>query len=94
MICVIDASSPIANEYDNSVSTIHFDGSNETIQIVEDDNYRNVNIINDSISPNTKHGLSFQLILLNIIELEPVTKQYIKLQKVSQERENTNDQES
>ena len=46
-ICVIGASSPIANAYDNSVSTIHIDGSNETIQIVEDDNYRNVNIIND-----------------------------------------------
>ena len=46
-ICVIGASSPIANAYDNSVSTIHFDRSNETIQIVEDDNYRNVNIINN-----------------------------------------------
>ena len=46
-ICVIGASFPIANAYDSSVSTIHFDESNETIQIVEDDNYRNVNIINN-----------------------------------------------
>lgn len=46
-ICVIGAGSPIANAYDNSMSTIHLDGSNETIQIVEDDNYRNVNIINN-----------------------------------------------
>ena len=46
-ICIIGASSPITYAYDNSVSTIHIDGSNETIQIVEDDNYRNVNIINN-----------------------------------------------
>ena len=46
-ICVISASSPITYAYDNSVSTIHIDGSNETIQIIEDDNYRNVNIINN-----------------------------------------------
>lgn len=46
-ICVIGASSPITYAYDNSVSTIHIDGSNETIQIIEDDNYRNVNIINN-----------------------------------------------
>ena len=46
-ICVIGASSPITYAYDNNVSTIHIDGSNETIQIIEDDNYRNVNIINN-----------------------------------------------
>ena len=46
-ICVIGASFPNTYAYDNSVSTIHIDGSNETIQIIEDDNYRNVNIIND-----------------------------------------------
>ena len=46
-ICVIGASSPITYAYDNNVSTFHIDGSKETIQIIEDDNYRNVNIIND-----------------------------------------------
>lgn len=46
-ICVIGASFPNTYAYDNSVSTFHIDGSKETIQIIEDDNYRNVNIIND-----------------------------------------------
>lgn len=74
-ICVIGASSPIANAYDNNMSTIHLDESNETIQIVEDDNYRNVNIINNdtkevqTLSYNKKTQILTSSITGNSIDL-------------------------